>query len=325
VRWRYHFPQGTLQVAQPALSGGTVYITATTISLNADGQPKGEPVGAIYALRASDGMLLWHFQTTGEDTAPVTVFNGIVYAETSIDPTGTANGAIYALRAGDGSLLWRRQTNGDALGLPAASNGGIYLVTRLVLNNSGIVTALRPRDGSVLWQESIGPSLSSGATLADGVLYIGGSEAVYAVNSGNGQILWQHPVASQIDLSPVVQDGSLYLQSLEDSSVEALNRQDGSLRWRVRIQAEENIASLIATPTTLYVPLSRVIVAISAGDGSVLTRYPTDETNSGVAVAGNLLLVGVAGSLDARQIGTSSLVWHVSLPDYSTVPPVVGN
>ena len=87
VRWRYHFPRGTLQIAQPALSDGTVYVTATSVSLDAGGQPKGEPVGAIYALRASDGTLLWHFQTTGEDTAPVTVFNGIVYAETSIDPS----------------------------------------------------------------------------------------------------------------------------------------------------------------------------------------------------------------------------------------------
>ena len=191
VRWRYHFPRGTLQVAQPALSNGTIYVTATSVSLDAGGQPKGEPVGAIYALRASDGTLLWHFLTTGEDTAPVTVFNGMVYAETSIDPTGTANGAIYALRAGDGSLVWRRQTDGDALGLAEASSDGIYLVTRLVLNNSGIVTALRPEDGSVLWQEPIGPSLSSGATLADGVLYIGADQAVYAVDPGNGQIIWR--------------------------------------------------------------------------------------------------------------------------------------
>ena len=124
---------------------------------------------------------------------------------------------------------------------------------------------------------------------------------------------------------PSCRAGTLYLQSLEDPSVEALDRQDGSLRWRITIPAEENIASLIATATTLYVPLTRVVVAISAGDGSVLTRYPTDETNSGAAVAGNLLLVGVAGSLDARLIGSGSLVWHVSLPDYSTAPPLVGS
>ena len=91
------------------------------------------------------------------------------------------------------------------------------------------------------------------------------------------------------------------------------------------IQAEENIAPLVATATTLYVRLSRVVVAVRAGDGTVLARYPTDETNVGVALTGNLLLIGVADSLDALETSDSSLRWHTTLPGYNVVPPVVGS
>jgi outer membrane protein assembly factor BamB len=323
--WRYQFPPGTLQVAEPEMAGGSIYLAATSVTLGSNGQPTSEPVSVIYALRARDGKPLWHYRTTGQDTAPVTVFNETVYLETSIDPAGTANGAIYALRAGDGSLLWRRPTDGDGLGVPAVSATGVYLVTRLVLGTSQIVTALRPADGGLIWQQSGGLSLSSGATLAGGVLYIGGDQAAYALDAGNGSILWQRQVPDQIDLAPVVQGATLYLQSLEDPSVEALNLSDGSSRWRILIRAEENIAPLVATATTLYVPLSRVVVAVRAGDGTILARYTTDETNVGVALTGNLLLIGVADSLEALETSDGSLRWHTTLPGYNVVPPVVGS
>jgi outer membrane protein assembly factor BamB len=323
--WRYHFPLGTLQVAQPELANGSIFIAATSVTLATNGQPTGEPVSVIYALRASDGRPLWHYRTTGQDTAPVMVFNGTVYLETSIDPPGAANGAVYALHAGNGSLLWRRSTEGDALGVPAVSATGVYLVTRLVLGTSQVVTALRPSDGSLLWRQSAGLSLSSGATLAGGVLYIGAHQAVYALSASNGSVLWQRQVAGQIDLSPIVQSTTLYLQSLEDPSVQALNLPDGSLRWRILLQAEENIAPLVATTTTLYVPLSRVVVAVRAGDGAVLARYPTDETNIGTSITGNLLLVGVANALDALLTSDGKLLWRTPLPDYSVVPPAVGS
>jgi outer membrane protein assembly factor BamB len=323
--WRYHFPQGTLQVAQPELDNGSIYITATSITPAANGQPTGEPACVIYALRASDGKPLWHYRTTGQDTAPATVFNGTVFIETSIDPAGTATGALYALRAEDGSLLWRKPTEGDALGVPAVSAMGLYLVTRLVLGTSQIVTALRPSDGSILWQQSAGLPLSSGATLAGSVLYLGANHAVYALSAGNGSILWQRQVSDIIDLAPVVQGTTLYLQSLEDPSLEALNLPNGSSRWRILMQEEENIAPLVASPTILYVPTRSAVVAVRAGDGAVLARYPTDETNVGAALTGNLLLVGVAGTLDALQTSNGSLHWRAPMPGYSVMPPVVGS
>jgi outer membrane protein assembly factor BamB len=310
-------------MSQPELASGSIYIAATSVTPSGKGQPTSEPTCVVYALQASTGAPLWHYRTTGQDTASVTVFHGAVYLATSIDPAGTANGAIYALRAGDGSLLWRKATNGDALGVPAVSGSGVYLVTRLVLGTSQIVTALRPSDGSLLWQQSTGLALASGATLAGNVLYIGAEQGIYALNAGNGSILWQRRVSNTIDLAPVVQGTALYLQSLEDPSVEALNLPGGSSRWSIRLQAEENIAPLVATATTLYVPLSRVVVAVRAGDGAVLARYATDATSAGATLTGNLLLLGVANSLDALETSNGSLAWRTAMPGYNVVSPVV--
>ena len=72
-------------------------------------------------------------------------------------------------------------------------------------------------------------------------------------------------------------------------------------------------------------PLNRVVVAVRASDGAVLARYPTDETNVGVTLTGNLLLIGVADALDALETSDGSLRWHTPLPGYNVVPPVVGS
>jgi outer membrane protein assembly factor BamB len=156
-------------------------------------------------------------------------------------------------------------------------------------------------------------------------MYIGAEQGIYALDAGNGSILWQRRVPDTIDLAPVVQGTALYLQSLEDPSVEALNVPGGSSRWRIQLQAEENIAPLVANATTLYVPERSVVVAVRAGDGAVLARYATDATSAGATLAGNLLLLGVANSLEALGTSNGGLRWYTAMPGYNVMPPVVGS
>lgn len=65
----------------------------------------------MYALRASDGTLLWSYQTgIGADGfggvgGPPRVSNGTVFFAAD-------DGCVYALRAADGTLIWRYQTGG---------------------------------------------------------------------------------------------------------------------------------------------------------------------------------------------------------------------
>lgn len=60
--------------------------------------------GLLYALRAGNGALLWHFAAPRAValSAPFVV-NGVVYA-------GASDGYLYAIRSG--KLLWRFKTGG---------------------------------------------------------------------------------------------------------------------------------------------------------------------------------------------------------------------
>jgi outer membrane protein assembly factor BamB len=68
---------------------------------------------SLYALRANNGTVLWHYQTPGGKNNGMGVLaatRGLVYIVTYIDTVaGQSKGMISALRAGDGSLLWTYQ------------------------------------------------------------------------------------------------------------------------------------------------------------------------------------------------------------------------
>src|SRR5262249_46463599 len=61
--------------------------------------------GAVYALHASSGQVVWRV-TLGGKVLSVAVGGGVVYAGTRADTPGGPY-ALYALRASDGKQLWR--------------------------------------------------------------------------------------------------------------------------------------------------------------------------------------------------------------------------
>src|SRR5207245_1295684 len=62
----------------------------------------------VYALRTSDGTLLWRYRTEDAIIQTPVVVNGVVYVSAAWDngPYG-----FYALRASDGHLLWHYKTS----------------------------------------------------------------------------------------------------------------------------------------------------------------------------------------------------------------------
>jgi len=72
---------------------------------------KQEGPSSLYALRASDGAVLWHYQAPGDKNNGVgllAVAGGLVYIDTTAGPS---KNTISALRASDGSLLWSYATS----------------------------------------------------------------------------------------------------------------------------------------------------------------------------------------------------------------------
>ncbi len=144
---------------------------------------------ALFAMRASDGKLLWS-RSQGVAPGPVVeqpqIVGGVIY-------TVDSPGSLVALRETDGVLLW--QYAGDQVYGPFIVAGG-----QLQLNSGNGVAAIRASDGAVLWKRAIsfsGTLSSNGPPEVEdnGIVYTGTSNgAVQALNANDGNTLWHYVI-----------------------------------------------------------------------------------------------------------------------------------
>ncbi|HLJ36326.1 MAG TPA: PQQ-binding-like beta-propeller repeat protein, partial [Ktedonobacteraceae bacterium] len=66
----------------------------------------------VYALNATRGSVLWHFQTRGRVLSMPTLNNGVVYV-------GSDDRNLYALNTTDGTATWHFSANGGIEDAPA--------------------------------------------------------------------------------------------------------------------------------------------------------------------------------------------------------------
>src|SRR5256714_2070422 len=169
------------QAANPAVSASVVPLDNLVSVFVADGVAfVGSQEGTTYALRASNGSLLWRSQTAGQ---VVGTDDGNVYVSSPLD-------MLYALRASDGSLLWRHAAFFHAVN---CQGGGVVSVGL----QDGTVDVLRARDGSLLWsyKTSFSPFLLP--VVVEGVAYIAPQDGgIEAVRASDGSLLW-HSQAGQ--------------------------------------------------------------------------------------------------------------------------------
>jgi outer membrane protein assembly factor BamB len=156
--------------------------------------PQKEGISSIYAIRASDGAVLWHFAMNNGANSWASWFsveNGVVYAS-AVNPGGTSNtGNIYALQSSNGSLLWQDKLNTSPAG-GLLANGVIYLSTSSDSVN-GALYAVRTTDGSLLWNYPTSGSLFAAPVLDGNALYIGANNGMsYALRADNGAIMWHY-------------------------------------------------------------------------------------------------------------------------------------
>ncbi len=188
--------------------------------------------GAVYAVRASDGTLLWHVaRPTGQDNPPFpvspTVVNGIVYT--------AVQQHIYALRASDGKQVWQYAGSGPGgpIVMPYVIVNGVVYAS----NGNGLVFALRANDGSQLWQHA---NLSSQTLIVqNGQVHLFLGNSIAALSAGDGSLLWQRSVAHVVGgeswVQPeVVGDGMVYTEA-ENGTVQAFRASDGASLWHYTI------------------------------------------------------------------------------------------
>jgi len=157
----------------------------------------------LFALRATTGSILWHYEMNGQYL--MIASHGIVYIGTS-DAHGN-NSILRALRSADGKELWSYNTGQHSLTDPETAlvvGDVLYLQSSVfgepVINNTGFfqsLTALNATTGKVLWSKPLltnvltVPNNNQGLLLWDNnqvILHIGYHFCAYS--SSDGSQLW---------------------------------------------------------------------------------------------------------------------------------------
>jgi outer membrane protein assembly factor BamB len=198
---KYILENSTTPTAQNAgFLSQTMAIGALLTSNESNGQttavketlPLKEGKSAVYAIRASDGTVLWQYPMNkgGYSFADwLQVDHGVVYASGDDAESSGDTGYFYALQS-DGSLIWQDKVSGSPSGT-MLSNGVIYATVEAVSGSA--VYALQVHDGALLWSYPIGGTVYSDPILVGTTLYVGaGNGIVYALRADNGAIVWHY-------------------------------------------------------------------------------------------------------------------------------------
>jgi outer membrane protein assembly factor BamB len=307
----------TLNTSATPINTPTDYRVSTTI---VDGVVyAGAANGGVYALRTSDGRLIWHHKIDpGADTAPL-VSDGIVYISANISDVGP--GILYALRARDGVELWH-YTSSVSLSAPLLENGIVYVTSYDDISHNGGLFALRASDGAQLWHK-IARGLSVNTPFVDNqAIYVSafadnGSSFVYALRASDGTQLWLKTATTFVSMS-LVANGIAYLQSEQELS--ALSASNGQLLWSVPIVENSSLPPQVINGV-IYITTTQISLegtGTPTSQGSILPQVGTigkllQSFIPRASAKQTLLLKQGISSVYAVRISDGAVLWHYSL------------
>jgi large repetitive protein len=294
ARWSFHPPGGTSLHATPAVGrDGTVYLGFSTDSGSVDAQ------GTLYALQAPEAGITPHV-VWSVDLGP-----GRQTSSPTIGPDGT----IYALGgagrlsaiAPDGSVKWTAQT-GPTLKASAAlgqdgtvyvpsMNGKLYAVapprgpTQTVgtirwtfrfaefLGSRPLVTGHSPPAGADGFGSGASPTVGP-----DGTIYIGANNSNFYAISPAGRLVWlfeaEREIAGIWTTAALSADNSTLYFGANKGGIYAVNRQDGSLRWRFPITGSVYSSVALDSRSTLYTGSTLGhVYALDGSNGRLISDY----------------------------------------------------
>ncbi|PYV19682.1 MAG: hypothetical protein DMG21_00880 [Acidobacteria bacterium] len=126
--WRTNL-QTCCNISAPTVAGNTVYVGGQN----------------LYALRASNGSLLWTQTVIGTNVSMPAIAYGKVFVNSQ-----DAQFGLFAFDASSGSLLWRTIVTEESLATVTVANGVIYDISDTSGPYAGVLVMIDPDTGTVL-------------------------------------------------------------------------------------------------------------------------------------------------------------------------------
>jgi outer membrane protein assembly factor BamB len=283
VRWSRRV--GTLAASTPGYGAGWVYVSL----LN-----RGR--GAIPALRARDGKVLWRKPLPSRSESSPVVDGGRVYF-------GSEDGTVYALDAATGARRWTFHASGAVKCGLALSGGRLFFG-----DYSGRVYAIRARDGHQVWSTGTSGSLFglrsgqfySTPAVAFGRVYIGNTDhRMYSLSAATGKLAWTKSTGSYVYSSPAVAEvpgtrPTVYFGSY-DGNFYAVDARSGNVRWTHHDGNPISGGASIVGDVVYYSSLRRKdTTGLNVRTGRKVFSYPHGEFNPVVSDGRTMFLTGTS-------------------------------
>ncbi len=182
------------------------------------------------------------------------------------------------------------------------------------LSHTGYSTSAAPLTNQILWSFAASDISASTASVANGIVYVGGSTNMYAINAANGIQLWNYtgePVSGGFSIfAPAVANGMVYAGN-GDGSLYAFNALTGSLSW-----VYQTLSSGIGSPSVVngivYIGSGDFnVYALNATTGTVIWNYTTgNQVYSSPALANGILYISsYDGNVYALNAADGKVIW----------------
>jgi outer membrane protein assembly factor BamB len=314
---------GNVTIYHPQMANGVLYMAVRQANFQ-------ESMG-LYAVRASDGVVLWQWSDCGESvnmSAPV-ILNQTVYLICQVAPLEYK---LCAFQARTGTPLWSDSLSGDVGFDLLASQQVLYIYKDNQLLTMSATT------GRQIWQKSLGTSDNTinQILLNQDMLYVVQQKTFTVLRASDGKLLWQYNFIGDYGyLSAVNDQQTVYLFASQVSgptTLYALNGVTGSLRWQKSLGNNDNASSIVdqgnlyllmnvfSTPQPAYPEqFSRKLLALRGSDGSTLWQQeiPWNKGKLNYAMIEEPALTAGAGRLYVVD-------WQRSLSSPTNLPLVLG-
>lgn len=311
---------GGMADMQPLVANGMVYAVANTGDSGNGGK------SGLFALRASDGKLLWSYSFPYSYISNPVLAEGGIYVVSQTD--------VVALRASDGKLLWHRDDGGvkEDYASPVVRDGVLY-TSQIENNNKGVVNAFRASDGKLLWSYKTNAGNVNTPLIEQGTVYVpmggypGVAGSVSALRVSDGTLLWQQKFDESFSSQLTVRNGTLYLvesKVILPGSPTPTTQTSGFL-----VPA---FASLLNAfhPTLPAQPHKEVyssVYALNSSDGTFLWHYTLNSGGEGwtswLLVQDDMVYTSAnnsqgKGSIYALRASDGSVVWNKQFEQAAT-------
>lgn len=284
VEWRTEVPKGAYS---PPIVAGETLVLATT------GEEK------LLALRASDGKPKWSVNRTHPNNASPVVHDETVFIVDDQE--------LIARALDSGAEQWRTDIRGY-VEVPIAYASDTVVVS----TDPGELIAVDASTGTERWSVTMAALASNAPTVVDGEVYagIGASKGrILCVSLDDGAERWRTDLPAPDRGSVAVGDNTVYapVTKQEITEVHALDRADGSIKWKHRIEASVFGPPLLADGHRYFGDTKGRCYCLDANSGEVQWSMTVDDEVVGaIAPAdGGLLVTTLSGTVYLLEEGTA--------------------